>query len=66
MGHATAQCATAARADGYARRAPEHTVLQRTLSAHWPAFVEQAEEAVGCRASTSFDELRRASRHPKG
>ncbi len=55
MGYAAEQCATAARADGYARRAPEHTLLHRTLSAHWPAFVEQAEEAGGL---PSFDATR--------
>jgi len=42
---AVKQCAS--RADGYARRAPELTVLHRTLTAHWPAFVEQAEQAGG-------------------
>ncbi len=53
MGHAAehyaapARAARAARADGYARRRPELTTLHRTLSAHWPAFVEQAEEAGG-------------------
>ncbi|HEX7478524.1 MAG TPA: transposase zinc-binding domain-containing protein [Polyangiales bacterium] len=44
-----------ARADGYARRRPELTTLHRTLSAHWPAFVEQAEAAGGL---PSFDALR--------
>ncbi len=47
MGHAAELCAPPARADGYARRRPELTTLHRTLSAHWPAFVEQAEEAGG-------------------
>jgi hypothetical protein len=47
MGHAAELCAPPARADGYARRQPELTTLHRTLSAHWPAFVEQAEEAGG-------------------
>jgi hypothetical protein len=37
----------ASRADGYARRQPELTVLHRTLSAHWPAFVEQSEQLGG-------------------
>ncbi|HEX7480721.1 MAG TPA: transposase, partial [Polyangiales bacterium] len=45
MGHAAELCAAPARADGYARRRPELTTPHRTLSAHWPAFVEQAEEA---------------------
>jgi hypothetical protein len=68
MGHAAEFCAPPARTDGYARRRPELTTLHRTLSAHWPALVEQAEAAGGLpsfdelrRASTSFDELRRAS-----
>lgn len=40
-----ASCAR--RADGYARRRPEDTVLHRILRAHWPAFLERAEEAGG-------------------
>jgi hypothetical protein len=40
-------CAATSRADGYARRQPELTVLHRTFTAHWPAFVEQAEQEGG-------------------
>ena len=39
--------ARAPRADGYARRRPEDTVLHRVLRARWPAFLERAEEAGG-------------------
>jgi len=39
--------ARASRADGYARRRPEDTVLHQVLHAHWPAFLERAEEAGG-------------------
>jgi len=38
---------SADRRDGYARRQPELTALHRTLSAHWPAFLERANEAGG-------------------
>ena len=47
MGQQAEQFAEASRTDGYARRQPELTVLHRTLRAHWPAFVEQAEQAGG-------------------
>lgn len=47
MGLVAQRSCAASRADGYARRQPEHTVLHRTLSAHWPVFVEQAEQAGG-------------------
>jgi hypothetical protein len=32
---------------GYTRRQPEETLLHRTLSKHWPAFVRRAEEHGG-------------------
>ncbi len=32
---------------GYERHRPEETVLYRTLDAHWPAFLERAEETGG-------------------
>jgi len=35
------------RADGYARRWPEETVLYRVVQTHWPMFLEQAEEHGG-------------------
>ena len=47
MGQPAAPWCIRSRADGYARRQPERTVLYRTLSAYWPAFVERAEEAGG-------------------
>jgi Transposase zinc-binding domain/Putative transposase len=37
----------APRADGYTRRRPEHSVLHRLLSEHFPAFRERAEEHGG-------------------
>jgi len=37
----------APRTDGYARRRPEDTVLHSVVRAHWPAFLERAEEAGG-------------------
>lgn len=35
------------RADGYARRAPEETLLYRVVREHWPTFRELAEERGG-------------------
>jgi hypothetical protein len=37
----------AARADGYARREPEATLLYRLVREHWPVFLERAEEQGG-------------------
>ncbi len=39
--------ACAARTDGYARRRPEETLLYELVRAHWPRFVERAEERGG-------------------
>jgi len=35
------------RPDGYTRRRPEDTVLHQVLRAHFPAFLERADEAGG-------------------
>ena len=35
------------RADGYARRRPEESVLYQVVEAHWPEFRQRADEAVG-------------------
>ena len=37
----------AVRPDGYQRREPEQTALYKTLAAHWPEFLEHAEELGG-------------------
>lgn len=37
----------ALRPDGYQRREPEQTALYQTLAAHWPEFLERAEELGG-------------------
>jgi hypothetical protein len=37
----------AARADGYARRDPEATLLDPLVREHWPSFLERAEEQGG-------------------
>lgn len=47
MGQTAERCLPPRRADGYVRRQPELTLLHRTLTAHWPAFMEQAEQAGG-------------------
>ena len=39
--------ACTARADGYARREPEATVLYPLVREHWPLFLERAEEEGG-------------------
>jgi hypothetical protein len=44
---APAPCPERAATTRYARRQPELTVLHRTLRAHWPAFVTQAEQLGG-------------------
>ena len=45
MSAAAQTCAP--RADGYARREPEATLLHRLVQEHWPAFLERAEEQGG-------------------
>lgn len=35
------------RADGYARRRPEESLLYQVVAAHWPEFRQRAEEAGG-------------------
>ena len=35
------------RADGYARRRPEETVLYEVIAEHWPRFAARAEEQGG-------------------
>lgn len=45
MSAAVQTCAT--RADGYARREPEATLLYRLVREHWPLFLERAEAHGG-------------------
>ena len=45
--HAHARGAHVARADGYARRRPEETVLHRVVRRAWPRFRERCEEVSG-------------------
>ncbi len=45
MSAAAQTCAP--RADGYARREPEATLLYRLVQEHWPTFLERAEEQGG-------------------
>ena len=40
-------CPAPGRADGYARRRPEETLLHALVREHWPRFLERAEEAGG-------------------
>ena len=49
MGAATGEssCPAPARADGYARRTPEDTLLFALVREHWPRFLERAEEQGG-------------------
>ena len=41
------ECWEPDRADGYARRRPEETLLYALVREHWPRFLERAEEAGG-------------------
>ena len=49
MGAATGEssCPAPARADGYARRTPEDTLLFALVREHCPRFLERAEEQGG-------------------
>jgi hypothetical protein len=47
VGEACRHAAHRALSGGYLRHRPEQTVLHRTLAAHWPEFVERAEEHGG-------------------
>ncbi len=40
-------CPVSGRADVYARRRPEETLLHALVREHWPSFLERAEEAGG-------------------
>jgi len=58
----------APRADGYARRRPEETVLYQTIAAHFSAFVERIEESGGLPkfVMTEFERYLDCGRPEKG
>ncbi|MBX3276307.1 MAG: transposase zinc-binding domain-containing protein [Sandaracinaceae bacterium] len=57
-----------ARADGYARRRPEDTLLYALVREHWPRFLERAEEQGGLPRFVvrDFDEYLRCGRLEHG
>ena len=59
MSAAAQTCAP--RADGYARREPEATLLYRLVQEHWPTFLERAEAQLAAMAEKKEpDEAARA------